>query len=74
MVQINICPDLAQNNSGQMVYAVIAKNQVDGMPFISHDWGFAKYNSVVRAVPILQAAMEYYLKIYKNGGSKDEVC
>jgi len=65
---IKIGLDPTHPDSGQMTYAFDAENQINGVPFVSHDWGFAKYKCLVRITPILQAAMEYYLKIYKSAG------
>lgn len=62
---IYIRPSLANPDSGQLEYFFDAEDRISGIPFISHDWGFAKYKCVVKTGPILQAAMEYYLKSYK---------
>lgn len=62
---IYIRPSLANPDSGQLEYFFDAEDRISGFPFISHDWGFAKYKCVVKTGPILQAAMEYYLNIYK---------
>ena len=62
---IYIRPSLANPDSGQLEYFFDAEDRISGLPFISHDWGFAKYKCVVKTGLILQAAMEYYLKIYK---------
>lgn len=62
---ICIRPSLANPDSGQLDYLLYAVNRIEGMSLISHDWGFAKYRCMLKTCPILQAAMEYYLNIYK---------
>lgn len=62
---ICIRPSLTNPDSGQLDYLFYAVNRIEGMSLISHDWGFAKYRCMLKTCPILQAAMEYYLKIYR---------
>lgn len=67
-----IRPDILQPDSGQMEYFADVENKISGLPFLSHSTGFSKYVDLVKTAPILQATMEYYLKIYKvEGASKD---
>lgn len=68
-----IRPDILKPDSGQMEYFADVKNRVDGLPFLSHDTGFSKYVDMVKIAPILQAVMEYYLKIYKMEGDSKNV-
>lgn len=58
--------DPLRRDSGELAYSVDAENKIEGVFFLSHDMGFEKYKCVVRTAPILQAAMEYYLKKYKQ--------
>lgn len=52
-------------DSQQMKYYFSAENRIEGSLFYSHDWGFEKYKCLVRTAPVLQAAMEYYLNVYR---------
>jgi len=66
LVVISIRPDKLNPDSGKMEYTFEAENRRSGSPFSSHDMGFARYKCLVQTVPILQAAMECYLKCYKS--------
>lgn len=63
---ICIRPDTVVRNSGKQEYLFSAENRIEGASFLSHDMGFAKYKCLFKTAPILQAAMEYYLKNYKK--------
>lgn len=69
-------PDPINTELGNMEYFTSAENRFEG-PIASliatfhHDYGFEKYKCLVRTAPILQAAMEYYLKVYKKDGGKE---
>ena len=56
--------DPVRRDSGGLVYSAEAENKIEGVFFLSHDLGFEKYKCVFKTAPILQAAMEYYLKHY----------
>ena len=64
---ISIRPDAENRNPGKMEYYIDVENRIEGASFLSHDMGFAKYQCLSQVAPILQAAMEYYLKIYRMG-------
>lgn len=66
LVVISIRPDKLNPDSGKMEYTFEAENRKSGSPFSSHDMGFARYKCLVQTVPILQAAMEYYIKCHKS--------
>lgn len=68
-----IRPDILQPDSGQMEYFADVENKISGLPFLSHSTGFSKYVDMVKIAPILQATMEYYLKIYKAEGDSKNV-
>lgn len=59
---ICIRPETSTSDSPKMEYFFGAENRIEGASFLSHDMGFAKYKCLVKTAPILQAAMEYYLK------------
>lgn len=63
-----IRPDILKHDSGEMEYFADVENKISGLPFLSHSTGFSKYMDMVKIAPILQATMEYYLKIYKTEG------
>ena len=58
--------DPSEGDSGKMEYVAAAGGRIEseGVAYLSHDFGFQTYKCVVRTAPILQAAMEYYLKYY----------
>ena len=63
---IYIRPDVS---SGQLKYSFGSTSRlVDGEPFSAQNTGFdftfSRYKCLVKTAPILQAAMEYYLKYY----------
>lgn len=66
LVVISIRPDKLNPDSGKMEYSFEAENRKSGSPLSSHDMGFARYKCLVQTVPILQAAMEYYIKCHKS--------
>ena len=53
-----------------MEYVAAAGGRVEseGVAYLSQDFGFQTYKCLIRTAPILQAAMEYYLKQYKQNG------
>ncbi len=57
-VEIHISPDHANPDSGQTVYFFSTSMRLRLWP--------ARYVCIVKTVPILQAAMEYYLEVYKS--------
>ncbi len=56
---INIRPDVLNPNSGQMEYFFSSEYRIPGF---FKGWGFSTYTCLFKTAPILQAAMEYYLK------------
>lgn len=69
-------PDPLNTDLGYMEYFASAENRSEGyisslVAVFHNDYGFEKYKCVVRTAPILQAAMEYYLKVYKTDGGKE---
>lgn len=61
-----ILVDLLEKDSEKMIYVADAGGRIEseGVAFLSNDFGFQTYKCVVKTAPILQAAMEYYLKYY----------
>ncbi len=57
-VEIHISPDHTNSDSGQTVYFFSTSMRLRLWP--------ARYVCIVKTVPILQAAMEYYLEVYKS--------
>lgn len=64
MVVLYLRPDILDRKSGHKEYFVDAK-QIISFP----STGFSLYTGVYKAAPILQAAIEYYLIMKKNGES-----
>lgn len=62
---LNLQPSISHADTGEMLFFTEAENRIS-MLFLSHDWGWEKYKCVVRTAPILQAAMEYYLKFCRE--------
>lgn len=57
-VEIHINPHQVNSDSGQTVYFFSTSMRLSLWP--------ARYVCIVKAVPILRAAMEYYLEVYKS--------
>ena len=57
---IFIQPDGKDPNSGRFLYEIDARNY--GRSFMMYDTGFHRHICLFKTAPILQAAMEYYLK------------
>ena len=66
MAVLIIRADPTDRDSGKREYFTDAENRLEGASFLSHDMGFQKYKCVVKAAPILQAAMEYYFNHYQR--------
>lgn len=66
MAVLIIRADPTDRDSGKREYFTDAENRLEGASFLSHDMGFQKYKCVVKAAPILQAAMEYYVNHYQR--------
>lgn len=67
---ICIRPEVASPNSGRTQYIVGAVH--NGFLIDARAAAFLGHTCLIKTAPIIQAVMEYYLKIYKvEGGSND---
>jgi hypothetical protein len=68
---ITIRPHPAKPNLGEMQYLIGAER--NGFMFDGRASGFLSHSCLIKTAPILQAAIEYYLKNYKTRGVDNNV-
>lgn len=65
IVQITQTTDRLYGNEGKMCYLFLVSPRIIGTP------SYKSYSASFRVIPVLYAAMDYYLNVYRNGSETE---